>query len=487
VFEIKTKRARRRAVVLVVFGVVPALPSLLLLRTSETHGEAVRTSEQISYALILAAAALVYFHWRMARSTGAVETTRSSAWLTVALALTALNGLGQASLVRPVPEAWRHTWPFVSGLALLAVLIVVVVVSERADPPGDPAVVGLVGGGVLTATSTVTVHLLPVPPFATETGALLDVTLGLAILLLAWLMSRHHHLSAWARPRLVTVACLLALAASLSSLERPDTVLATVAVVANLSGAVLLCTTSQSMLRRALAAHDHELRELAARLERARAVVLDDRELLHEVSATVAGIAHASEMIRTAQRIERGQRDRLQEMCDAELARLMRMVLRGSPGADTAPATTGACLDDVVGHLVTSHRARGLQVEWEPCGLRVRSGADEFAEVVNVLLTNAARHGAHTVWLDAQCEGDHVVLTCSDDGPGVDPALRDRIFTTGERGPRSTGQGLGLSIARRHLASCGGDLELTTSPSHPGATFVAHIPGSESPDAHHAA
>jgi signal transduction histidine kinase len=144
-------------------------------------------------------------------------------------------------------------------------------------------------------------------------------------------------------------------------------------------------------------------------------------------------------------------------------------------------------LDDVLRHLVTSHEARGLAVHWEPSGLRAAGDADELAEVVNVLLSNARRHGAREVWLEARPAAGCVELTCSDDGPGVAEELRARLFDSGVRGADSPGQGLGLAIARRHLTERGGSLELGDSTVHPGATFVARLPISEMADAHHAA
>ncbi len=74
--------------------------------------------------------------------------------------------------------------------------------------------------------------------------------------------------------------------------------------------------------------------------------------------------------------------------------------------------------------------------------------------------------------------GRHVVLEVSDTGPGVDPALRERIFEpyfTTKKGGASPGIGLGLAIARRIVAEHGGTLELALD-SGPGATFRVLLP-----------
>jgi signal transduction histidine kinase len=69
---------------------------------------------------------------------------------------------------------------------------------------------------------------------------------------------------------------------------------------------------------------------------------------------------------------------------------------------------------------------------------------------------------------------DVLVLAVEDDGPGVPPELRERVFypffTTKERG-----SGVGLATAQKIVASHGGSLELESAPGH-GARFVVRLP-----------
>ena len=74
----------------------------------------------------------------------------------------------------------------------------------------------------------------------------------------------------------------------------------------------------------------------------------------------------------------------------------------------------------------------------------------------------------------ADDDSPQLVLTLADEGPGVPPEIRDRLFepfvTRGKKG----GTGLGLAVARRFVEDHGGTLELL--PEGPGARFRIAMP-----------
>jgi signal transduction histidine kinase len=484
---------RRRSIVLATFGVAPVAPALLLLHNAGGPGAALRNSEQVTYALALTGAAFAYFHWRMSGS--ALErptSSRMAGWLTVGLLLTALQGLAQAAMINPVPAPWRAAWPLVSELVLIAVLAVVVLVSERIDVPADPAIVGSVGALVLTAAGFLTVNYVPALHLAPVTARFLVTLLMVVGLLFAWAITQQRTVSRWARRRLAVATVLLTFAICMGDLAGHHQLGVGFAVFANIAGAIVICTMSQALLRRSLMQHHREMMQLQETLAQARADVLHERELLHEVGSTVAGISSASQVMKQGPQLSGEHRARLEQLMNAEMARLERLMRNRTASVhddlDLALAADGSDVDvdDVVEKLALSHQNRGLDVHWEPSGLRAVGDPDELSEVVNILLENARRHGGHTVWLEASQCGDFVELACSDDGPGVADDLRPQLFTSGFRGPDSPGQGLGLSIAQRHLSQRGGSLELAAS-VHPGATFVARLKSSELVDAHHVA
>ena len=95
--------------------------------------------------------------------------------------------------------------------------------------------------------------------------------------------------------------------------------------------------------------------------------------------------------------------------------------------------------------------------------------------VVSTMLENSRQAGATTVRITARVADGTVVLSLSDDGPGVTPADHRRVFEPFFTTRRSEGgAGLGLSIARALLAANQATLDLV--PSEGGAVFEIGLP-----------
>ena len=95
------------------------------------------------------------------------------------------------------------------------------------------------------------------------------------------------------------------------------------------------------------------------------------------------------------------------------------------------------------------------------------------------LLDNARRHagpGALTVTVSG---GYPATVLVTDDGPGVPPADRERIFDRLVRLDEARGEdggaGLGLAIAQKAVGLHGGEISAEESPLG-GARFVTRIP-----------
>ncbi len=95
------------------------------------------------------------------------------------------------------------------------------------------------------------------------------------------------------------------------------------------------------------------------------------------------------------------------------------------------------------------------------------------------LIGNARRH-ASQVWLTGIVVADGIDILVDDDGPGIPPANRARVFRPfvrldASRNPLTGGVGLGLTIARDVARSHGGDIRLETSPRG-GLRARVHLP-----------
>ncbi|MDQ3981291.1 MAG: PAS domain-containing sensor histidine kinase, partial [Actinomycetota bacterium] len=102
-------------------------------------------------------------------------------------------------------------------------------------------------------------------------------------------------------------------------------------------------------------------------------------------------------------------------------------------------------------------------------------------QVVTNLLTNAYRYGGPNISLSGARQNGNVILTVSDDGPGVETQLLGELFQPFSRGSTSStigGSGLGLAIVKMLVEACGG--EIWHEPQEPrGARFCVRLKSAE--------
>jgi two-component system heavy metal sensor histidine kinase CusS len=141
-------------------------------------------------------------------------------------------------------------------------------------------------------------------------------------------------------------------------------------------------------------------------------------------------------------------------------------------------------LSDVTRAAVESTReaaeTQGVALEVTCDGAAVEGQAADLERLLRNLVENAIRHSPRggRVRIEAHGDAGHAHLLVSDDGPGVPPDARERIFEPFFRLPADradcTGAGLGLAIGRSIARAHGGDLWVGDS-TH-GARFVVRIP-----------
>jgi signal transduction histidine kinase len=104
--------------------------------------------------------------------------------------------------------------------------------------------------------------------------------------------------------------------------------------------------------------------------------------------------------------------------------------------------------------------------------------ADKLTRVVGNLLSNALKYAHQDIKLAAYVDGDQVVLSVQDDGPGIPPDAKEKIFEkfkqVGGREQRQ-GTGLGLTFCRLMVEAHGGRIWVE-SENGAGSTFFFTIP-----------
>ncbi len=109
--------------------------------------------------------------------------------------------------------------------------------------------------------------------------------------------------------------------------------------------------------------------------------------------------------------------------------------------------------------------------------LTVVADEQRLLQVVMNLLENALRHGAGEIVVEASAEDEWLLLTVSDEGPGIEAEHIPHLFTPFSRwSERSDSSGLGLAIARGLVNAHGGTLEYITAAAGRPHAFTVALP-----------
>jgi len=113
-------------------------------------------------------------------------------------------------------------------------------------------------------------------------------------------------------------------------------------------------------------------------------------------------------------------------------------------------------------HLAVEDAGQRLEI-LSPAGLAVQGDRQLLRQALTNLIDNAIKYGerGQTIRLEAKPVGAEVQLGVENDGPGIPPALRARLFEPYQRLARDqtserTGSGLGLAVVAQIARTCGG-------------------------------
>ena len=209
----------------------------------------------------------------------------------------------------------------------------------------------------------------------------------------------------------------------------------------------------------------------------------------HELRTPIARLRFASEMLAEADSDE--ERRHLSQMMEHDLEELDDLIdssltyarfERERPPLNPVPVPFAAWLEDQVDHLRILGRDKNITVELDdlPDALTVDLDRRYMPHAISNLLRNAIKYARQTIRVRAQIDGEDIVVHVDDDGIGVPPEERERIFLAFTRLDRSRdratgGYGLGLAITREVLELHGGSASVERAPEG-GARFTLRWP-----------
>jgi two-component system sensor histidine kinase KdpD len=238
--------------------------------------------------------------------------------------------------------------------------------------------------------------------------------------------------------------------------------------------------------------------EAARRNEQLKAALLDAlthnlRTPLTAIKAAVTALIGSGDWMPQSELNSEGRHELLL-VIDEESDRLNRFIEGLSsadrPDVSQPPTLRREWLDGIVraavaraDNLTRDHRVSVVLDEGLP---PLSVDAASIIEVLYTLIDNASKYSPRgtRIRVAATVADEHFVrVSLVDEGPGVPPELRDRVFENFFRipgrepsDPRRVGVGLGLPIARRLVEAQGGRISIESPPTGPGTAVVLMLP-----------
>ena len=155
-------------------------------------------------------------------------------------------------------------------------------------------------------------------------------------------------------------------------------------------------------------------------------------------------------------------------------AGIMELDVSDVPVRDAVTAASERVADRLREHNIA------LQINIEDAVTSFRGDANRVHQVLFNLLSNAANYAPEgsVVGLDARLDGDHILFSVHDNGPGMPKEVLDTVFKrfqSHSNGGRRRGAGLGLSLVKSFVELHGGTVDIRTAPSS-GTTVLVRFP-----------
>jgi signal transduction histidine kinase len=157
------------------------------------------------------------------------------------------------------------------------------------------------------------------------------------------------------------------------------------------------------------------------------------------------------------------QVERMRRQIDYHLAHARASASGADPTARCHILTSA---DALARTMTTIHADRHLAIDVHvPHEHFVRGRREDFEEMLGNLVDNACKWAKTRVEVRSSLDQGQIVTTVDDDGPGLDPSLRETVLRRGVRADEAApGSGLGLAIVADLVELYGGSIALGSSP-----------------------
>jgi signal transduction histidine kinase len=228
------------------------------------------------------------------------------------------------------------------------------------------------------------------------------------------------------------------------------------------------------------------VRQVAVSLRSARARERLDRErsdlvatVAHELRSPLTGVkGFVATLLAKWDKLNDDQKKMMLETVNVDADRLTRLIAElldvaridtGRLSLHPRPVDFGAAVQRV---MASVHAGTGREIALVVDGElpSISADPDKLAQVITNLLDNAIRHGAGQVTLTAspvqdEVPYDGVLLHVDDEGEGISPAIRTRVFTKFWKHGTRGGSGLGMYIVHGLVIAHGGSVDIGDSPA----------------------
>ena len=155
----------------------------------------------------------------------------------------------------------------------------------------------------------------------------------------------------------------------------------------------------------------------------------------------------------------------------------------GTLSVDPEPSEVATLVDRARTTFLNGGARHAVQIDLPPELPPVMADRERIVQVLNNLLSNAARHSPESspIRVEAAREGAHVAVSVSDRGRGVPPEMLGQLFRkhVALEGGGAVANGLGLAICKGLVEAHGGRIRAESAGLGQGARFTFTVPVAE--------